>query len=1096
MKTDKIAQAAQLANNGDFAGAKKILAKILTASPRNPQALYVLGATHLFENNYQEAIKYLKRAIQMAPRQIDAISSLGLAYYWTKEFDLAEQCFRQALQIDPNNVGALFKMGTYYKNLGHYEDAKSFFNRALAQNPDEVNTLNNLGATLTHLRDLAGAVECYQKAYSLDPNNLQVFANLLSCLRLLRRGDEAYLMVIEKIDQPGLGVALCPIFVFIQFYCMWEYAERVWRQIFDYLKSTNIRKLDPALFFEISIATLSSPEVDDDTLFWIHKMAGRVLEDRRRGEPYTTFPQAMAPAKRWRIGYVSPDFRHHAVNTSLRALVNERNRDLFEVYCYSNVTDEDDITEKYRLAADVFVNITQMNDQQVAARIHEDGIHFLVDLAGYTFNSRLAVMAYRPAPVQLVYMGYPYTSGITEVDYFLSDPYLDGPENAAYFTERQLRLPECFLSFDRLAEQEIAPVIPCLRNGYITFGSLNNIYKINPEVIATWTRILQLVTNSRLIINHPHCSQNTARENLFKEFLKHGIAADRVSIVWEPHPEKSFLKYYNDIDIALDTFPLTGGTTTIDATWMGVPVITLVGKIYPRRISYSILKNIGIPLDDLIAFSEDEYVQKAVALAQDPARLGELHRLIPESLRTSVLTDSVRLTRHIEAAYLQGWDQKFPERPVGNAEPVLEYVPVKSGAEVAVTSSLNDMVCYVLHEQRGWFEAEYDFVLGLAKAGMNILDVGAGTGLYALPLAKNIGGGTLWAATKLPGEARQLQAGIDHNRLHNAKILVSGNRKLLLDIEMTRAGMGRMDFVRLNINASADDLFADGSRFFTEHSPLVMFGIKRDNQVVDTSVAIPLKNLQYDIYRLLPGLNILVPYTDGDELDAFAMNLFACKQDRAELLADAGLLARTVRTVTELPGIHVKDWQTYLADFRYTASLIPHWLNDTPTQPDWEAYWVALNLYAQANDTGKTPDERAGCLQSTCSILIMLAQASPNLSRLLTLARVLSDSGRREDAVGILNQISATFDAGGQFDLGEPFLALSDEFAAVDPGERLANWLFASVLEQREKLRSFSTFFTGEESLPVLEAVCGTGFQSEETVRRIDLIKRRAVEPG
>ena len=251
VKIDKISHAAQLSNAGDFAGAKKILAKILKTAPRNPQALYVLGATYLFENNYQEAIKYLKRAIQSDPRQIDAISSLGLAYYWIKEFDLAEQCFRQALQMDPNNVGALFKMGTFHKNLGRYEEAKLYFHQVLAQNPDEVNTLNNLGATHTHLRDLASSVECYQKAFALDPDNLIVFANLLSCLRLLRRGDEAYLIVLEKIDQTDLGVALFPIFVFIRYYGMWKYSERILWQMLDYLKITGLRELDPAIFFEI-----------------------------------------------------------------------------------------------------------------------------------------------------------------------------------------------------------------------------------------------------------------------------------------------------------------------------------------------------------------------------------------------------------------------------------------------------------------------------------------------------------------------------------------------------------------------------------------------------------------------------------------------------------------------------------------------------------------------------------------------------------------------------------------------------------------------------------------------------------------------------
>lgn len=1093
-----LSKAAQLAREGKTHKANQLCLKVLQDNPGNAQAHYLLGSSLLMEKKFRDAIVSLKKSLELAPDQLDALNNLGIAYGYgditTKNYGEAISCFKKIIEIAPSNLGALINLGNMYLGQNELDSAEACFQRVLAQDSNNMIALNNLGAIYTRRRQREIAVEYYQKAIAISPQDSELMSNLLTSLLHLKKWDEAMVLTKRAVHAKVPGAAIFPAYAFAELFCLWDEAKLALPEVLRLIKSG---KAQLNAFENACLPLLADERLQPDDLFVIHKAAGREIEQLVSRPPFVFSNTLTPPAGRLKVAYISPDFRQHVVNAFFRGLINHHDRERFEVYCYSNVKNGDDITRQYEASADVFVNVSDLSDLQLADRIHADGIHFLVDLAGYTQNGRIAALAYRPAPIQIMYLGYPYTSGLKAVDYFVSDPFLDGHENARYFTEQQLHLPESFITFDRLHEQPLDAEPPVVRNGWVTFGSLNNLYKLNPPLIAVWSRILQQVGGSKLVINHPNCEQESTRQRLVQEFARNGIEANRIEIVWEKHPLGSHLHYYKDIDIALDTFPQTGGTTTIDAAWMGVPVVTMVGKIYPQRLSYSVLSNIGLDLDDLIAFDEEGYVTKAITLAQSPERITDLHHMIPAALKTSILCDPVRLTRHMESAYIEAWNRKFPGHPVSLELPhVVEFAPVCGGMQLAVSHSLDSLETYVLKEQMGWFDPEYHFVLCRLHADMRIVDINAGVGFYSIPLAGRAVGGSVWATTRTPGDGRLLEMSKNQNQLDKLHILIEGDRKLNLDIEMHRVGLVNIDFVRLDLQTMEKELLADAADFFAGNSPLVMFGVKLNGQVVDTSLVVSFRSMQYDIYRLVPGLNILVPFTSDDDLDVFAMNLFACKKDRAELLAGEGWLAREVRAITELPGIHVKDWQIYLAGFPYTVGLIQSWLNDKPTRPDWEAYWVALNLYAQANDTGKTPDERVGCLQSACSILLMLAQASPNLSRLLTLARVLTDSGRREDAVGILNKISAIFDTGDQFDLDEPFLALTDEFAAVDPGEQLAGWLYASVLEQREKLRSFSSFFTGEESLPVLETICSTGFQSRETERRIDLIKRRAAEAG
>lgn len=434
---------------------------------------------------------------------------------------------------------------------------------------------------------------------------------------------------------------------------------------------------------------------------------------------------------------------------------------------------------------------------------------------------------------------------------------------------------------------------------------------------------------------------------------------------------------------------------------------------------------------------------------------------------------------------------KGPDRIKVEDGPI-QYVPVQGGVEIAVTGSPDDLETYVLKEQEGWFDPEYPFVGEIIQPGMKVVDVGAGVGSYAIPLAKKLGAyGRLWAATKTAGDAQRVLYSKEHNRLNHLDVFVRDDGSVQLDAEMGRQGFFGIDFVRINTDAGDSGILSGGKRFFSENSPLVMLGVRRNNRVIDTEMAALFKTNGYDAYRLIPGLNLLVPFTSNNELDLFAVNLFCCKSDRADLLAKQGRLVRQVKPLTEFPEIDAGVWQEYLGAFSYASDLIEGWASPANKHADWEAYWVALNLFARAKDEGRSAEERYASLNTSYGVLSLLGEATPTLPRLLSLCRVMIEIGKREAAVSLLNQVFNIFEAGGEIHINEPFIAPSDEYAALDPADRLPEWLFASVLDQQEKCRAFSSYFTGKESLPVLEAIYDTGFYGPEIERRIALIKER-----
>ncbi|MGD0540630.1 MAG: tetratricopeptide repeat protein, partial [Tepidisphaeraceae bacterium] len=376
---------------------------------------------------------------------------------------------------------------------------------------------------------------------------------------------------------------------------------------------------------------------------WNLRHAGHLRQDAA-GHPNDPSPQ-----RRIRIGYVSPDFRNHPVGRFLLPLFDHHNPDAVEVFCYCDAPVSDAVTQRLRGRADVWRSTGALSHDQFAALIRQDRIDILVDLTMHMAHNRLLAFARKPAPVQVTYLAYCSTTGLDAIDYRLTDPYLDPPgQGDENYCEKSIRLPKTYWCYEPCASPpESAP--PAIAAGHVTFACLNNFCKVSSPTLNAWRQLLQKVPRSRLIL---HAKEGDHQQRLRDFLADAGIDPQRLIFVGYK-PVEQYLQSYNEIDIALDPFPCAGGTTTCDALWMGVPVVTLAGQTAVGRSGLSILSNIGLP--ELVAATADQYVQIAADLARDPDRLTRLRSELRHRMATSPLMDAVQFAKDIEDAYRTMW---------------------------------------------------------------------------------------------------------------------------------------------------------------------------------------------------------------------------------------------------------------------------------------------------------------------------------------------------------------------------------------------------------------------------------------------------------
>ncbi|MCH7889301.1 MAG: tetratricopeptide repeat protein [Proteobacteria bacterium] len=615
--------------------------------PNFADAHHNLGVASLARGEADEAVGHLRRALALEPALAEAHFCLGNALREQGKLDEAIAAYRRAVVAEPGFAAAHDSLGNAYLDRGELDEAVACHRKAIALEPDLAGAHNNLGNALVEQGETDEAVASFHKAIALEPDFAWAHYNLGAALGKQDKLDDAVTSYREaialKLDfaeaHNNLGQVL-------------KGQGRLEEASASYRKAVALKPDDAVAHSNLLFHLLYLPGLTPEGIFAEHRRwnAQHAAPLANKIRSHTNIRD---PERPLRVGYVSAGFGRHPAGYFVSSVLAAHDRARFEVYCYSGRVREDDLTARIKASAKVWRSTDGMADDVLAQTIRADGIDILVDLDWHTSGNRLRVFAMKPAPVQVKGVGGNFgTTGMDAIDYYLSDA-VATPEGAErWFSEEVVRLPDGFGCYAPPADAPDVGPLPALSRGYVTFGCFNNLAKVNGEVIASWARLLHRLPVSRLVLKTDSLGDPAVRERYHSMFEAQGVDRKRGDLLARsPHAE--LLAHYNNIDIALDPFPYSGGLTTCEALWMAVPVVTLAGKTFTGRTSASHLHNVG--LGDWVVKTPEDYLAVAERWGRDVQGLAELRGGLRGRMAASPLCDGARYARNLETAFRRMW---------------------------------------------------------------------------------------------------------------------------------------------------------------------------------------------------------------------------------------------------------------------------------------------------------------------------------------------------------------------------------------------------------------------------------------------------------
>lgn len=572
------------------------------------------------QDRREQAESHLRRFLQRYPRHPAANNLMAVLLMSQGRQEKALQHARVAASEDPRQVVYVNTLGVILSHLKRSAEAIEAVRPLLEASPGHAQLHNVMGISQADLGDVHAATRSFERAIELAPGDPQPRANLAKML--LDTGRAA-----ESAAQLEAALRIAPDH----------------RALLSHLAGAlNYTDADPAYVLNI------------------HRRLGLVLMAGAGAAAASPPRQAGA---RLRIGFLSSDFRAHSVPYFVEPLLAAIDRRSFEVFAYHAAPVSDDVTRRLRSHTEHWREVSSLDDFRLAQRIAQDRLDILIDLGGHTSGTRIGAMAYRPAPVQMNWCGYANTTGLAAVDYRIVDEHTDPPGAEALATERLLRLPGCFICYAPPPDAPSPGPAPLTAAGHITFGSFNMLPKIGAVCIDLWSGLLQATPSSRLVIKAKGIALPGVRERLTAAFADRGISAERLEFIDFVPSRAGHLSLYNRIDIALDTYPYNGTTTTCEAMWMGVPVVTLAGRVHAARVGHSLVRAVG--LGELAAQSPAEFTAIAGRLAQDSDRLRAMRATLREQVARSVLCDRAAFAQRFGEALQAAWQAHEASRQSG-----------------------------------------------------------------------------------------------------------------------------------------------------------------------------------------------------------------------------------------------------------------------------------------------------------------------------------------------------------------------------------------------------------------------------------------------
>ena len=631
-----------LSQTGDLTGAETHAQAALDHRPDDAVTMAYLGTILLATGRVENGLAAFRRAVELRPGDAIMLNEYGNALAAAGRAEDAAQALREAVRLRDDLPEIHNNLGNVLRACGQTQEAATCYKQALTLRRLYPEALNNLGVLMQEAGDLDTAIDAFRQAIQIAPDNALVHTHLGVAYAAKGALSDAVAAHREALRlDPELASAHNNLGIALKDQGLLAQAREAYGRALE-LEPDNA---------EIHSNLLMCMAYDPETDGWTSLDAHRGWAVRHEHPEPADFNRAYDPGRILKIGYVSPDFWTHSVAYFIEPVLEQHDQRRFHVTCYADVDRPDATTARLKDHTDRWHETASLSDGELFELIRSDGIDILVDLAGHTANNRLSVFGRRAAPLQLSWIGYPATTGLSQMDYKVTDAWAD-PQGASdsWHSEKLLRLPEGFLCYGPPRD---APT-PAGERGDrpLTFGSFNNLSKVTEAVIDLWSALLQECPDARLLLKSRQLADDSVRERIVKAFQLNGIDEERLDLKARIASRKEHLALYNTVDVALDTFPYNGTTTTCEALWMGVPVITLAGELHAGRVGASLLHQLD--LTDWIANSPEEYVSLVLSVAAQPPE----RRILREWVAASTLTDAAAFTEQFEKALRGIWRER------------------------------------------------------------------------------------------------------------------------------------------------------------------------------------------------------------------------------------------------------------------------------------------------------------------------------------------------------------------------------------------------------------------------------------------------------
>ena len=636
-----------LLNSSKLIEAKKEIDKKIINFPDSSILYNILGAVFTNQKQFQKSIKSYKKSLEINPNYAQAYNNLGIAYHNLNEQNVAIENYKKAINLKKNFSEAYNNLGNAMRDIDKAKDALSYYDKALKYNSNYAEAYNNIGSTYEILGDKKNALSNYKKAIKIKPSYAEAYNNIGTMLTSMTRFDESLLNFEKAISlKPTYEKSYNNLGNLLNDLGKFDEASEA------YLKAIQLKPNYPKaysnLLFNINYKTNFNHKL------YLSEAKNFQLNCKPKLDNFSLKYQYEKNPHKLTIGFVSADFGNHPGGYFTLSTLRELRKKNFDLISYSTINRKDEFSSYFRPLFSKWHSIEKKNDEEVVKQILNDKVHILLDIQGHSAKNRLPIFFYKPAPIQASWLGQGST-GISEIDYFIGSPHITPKDEENHYIEKVIRLPEISQCFTPPTFEVEVNKLPANKNNFITFGCANKLSKINEEVVILWSKILKLIPNSKLALKNRNFENPSIVEQFLKKFECHGVKKERIILLGESNTRKELLKFYNEIDIALDPFPFQGNTSTCEAIWMGVPVLTLKGNRYLFHFGESINFNLG--MSEWVADNKDEYISKAIKFSSNLDKLSKIRINLKETALKSPVFDAPRFANNFSDLLWKIWNE-------------------------------------------------------------------------------------------------------------------------------------------------------------------------------------------------------------------------------------------------------------------------------------------------------------------------------------------------------------------------------------------------------------------------------------------------------